>query len=472
MTVDGIPIALAHVMEAMTKGMDRVILRNGQHVRIDRPEFARLAELVEAAAELRDQPTESVRLSHHDLHLWDELAEVGIVDEQAARWVHAAQALRSLDTLPEVDPVGLKAELRSYQHDGFRWLAYLWQTRLGGILADDMGLGKTMQTLALVAHARDRGADPFLVVAPTSVVGTWAHEAAQFTPGLVVRVVSESQARAASRSPRWPRGRHRRDVVHAVPARAGRLPLAALGRAGARRGAGRQEPPRQDLPGGPPPRRAVPAGADRHADGEPPHGAVVAAVDRGAGAVPMAAALRRDRRQPRRAGRRPRGAGPVPPPHPAVPAAPHQGARRRRPPAQAGAGARGLADPATPGGLRHAPAARTAGGARAGRRLRPPPDRDLPLADPAAQLSLDAGAGRRGVRRRGLGQDRRARRPPARGRGRGPPRAGVQPVHVVPATGARPSRPRGHGGVVPRRQQPRAAARSSRASGRATTRCS
>jgi superfamily II DNA or RNA helicase len=194
-SVDGTHLGLVDVLEALTKGMDRVILRNGVHVRIDRPEFARLAELVEAAAELRDQPAASVRLSHQDLHLWDELAEVGIVDEQAARWVHAAQSLRSLESLPDVEPVGLKAELRSYQRDGFRWLAYLWQTGLGGILADDMGLGKTLQTLALVAHAREQGAAPFLVVAPTSVVATWAHEAAQFTPGLDVRVITDSRAR-------------------------------------------------------------------------------------------------------------------------------------------------------------------------------------------------------------------------------------------------------------------------------------
>ena len=195
MTVDGVHIALAHVLEALTKGMDRVIQRNGTHVRIDRPEFAHLARLVEAAAELQEQPDGGVRVGHHDLGLWDELAEVGIVDAQAAQWVRSAQALRSLDTLPAVDPVGLKAELRSYQLAGFRWLAYLWQSGLGGILADDMGLGKTIQTLALIAHARDRGAGPFLVVAPTSVVGLWASEAAQFTPGLDVRVVTESQSR-------------------------------------------------------------------------------------------------------------------------------------------------------------------------------------------------------------------------------------------------------------------------------------
>ncbi|HET6625939.1 MAG TPA: DEAD/DEAH box helicase [Nocardioidaceae bacterium] len=194
-SVDGQFLALAHLLEALTRGQDRVIMRNGVHIRVDRPEFTHLAELVTAAGELQDQPRDGVRVGHHDLGLWDELAEVGIVDAQAAEWVRAAQALRGLETLPAVDPTGLKAELRSYQLDGFRWLAFLWESRLGGILADDMGLGKTLQTLALVAHARERGAAPFLVVAPTSVVSMWANEAALFTPGLEVATVTESQAR-------------------------------------------------------------------------------------------------------------------------------------------------------------------------------------------------------------------------------------------------------------------------------------
>ena len=194
-SVDGQFIALAQVLEALTLGRERIIMRNGVHIAVDRPEFTHLAALVDAAGELHEQPRDGVRVGHHDLGLWDELAEVGIVDEQAAQWVRAAQALRDLDSLPEVDPVGLKAELRHYQLEGFRWLAFLWEARLGGILADDMGLGKTLQTLALVAHARERGAAPFLVVAPTSVVSMWAQEAEMFTPGLVVRTVTESHSR-------------------------------------------------------------------------------------------------------------------------------------------------------------------------------------------------------------------------------------------------------------------------------------
>ena len=197
-SVDGDSLALPALLAALTRGDRRVILRTGVHVEVDRPEFAHLAELVTAASELHEQPAESVRVSHHDLGLWDELAEIGVVDAQASRWVESARALRATDALPAVDPVGLKADLRPYQLDGFRWLAFLWRARLGGILADDMGLGKTLQTLALVAHARAEGAAPFLVVAPTSVVSTWAHEAAQFTPGLDVRVATESQARRGS----------------------------------------------------------------------------------------------------------------------------------------------------------------------------------------------------------------------------------------------------------------------------------
>ncbi len=194
-SVDGQYLSLSALLEALTLGQPRVIMPSGLHIEVDRPEFAQLAELVTSAGELHDQPRDGVRVGHHDLGLWEELDEVGIVDAQAEQWVRSAQALRHLETLPEVDPVGVKAELRHYQLEGFRWLSFLWQAGLGGILADDMGLGKTLQTLALVVHAREQGAGPFLVIAPTSVVSTWEHEAATFTPGLVVRGVTQSEAR-------------------------------------------------------------------------------------------------------------------------------------------------------------------------------------------------------------------------------------------------------------------------------------
>jgi len=196
-TIEGHAIALSQLLEALTLGAERIVLGNGLHLRIDRPEFAQLAELVRTARDLEEQPRDGVRVNKGDLGLWDELAELGIVTAQASQWVEAARAVRDVGGLPEVEPVGVRAELRSYQLEGFRWLAFLWRARLGGILADDMGLGKTLQTLALVALARSEAepAGPFLVVAPTSVVPTWAQEAAAFTPGLRVRTVTESRSR-------------------------------------------------------------------------------------------------------------------------------------------------------------------------------------------------------------------------------------------------------------------------------------
>jgi SNF2 family DNA or RNA helicase len=94
-------------------------------------------------------------------------------------------------------PEGLLAELRPYQHQGFNWLASLYRHRLGGVLADDMGLGKTLEALALMLHTREQGLTdaPYLVVAPTSVVGNWAAECRRFTPDLTVATVTETTAR-------------------------------------------------------------------------------------------------------------------------------------------------------------------------------------------------------------------------------------------------------------------------------------
>ena len=101
------------------------------------------------------------------------------------------QRLRDINGLPQIPaPATLKADLRPYQLDGFRWLQFLASHSLHGILADDMGLGKTLQTLAHLAalHLQNPGR-PSLVIAPTSVVPNWAAEAEKFTPSLKILVL-------------------------------------------------------------------------------------------------------------------------------------------------------------------------------------------------------------------------------------------------------------------------------------------
>ncbi|RYE80324.1 MAG: DEAD/DEAH box helicase, partial [Myxococcales bacterium] len=191
-TVDGESVPVGTVLAALTRREKFIFTESGLLLRTDHPAFAGLAELVEAAGQIVEQPEGGLRVARTDLSLWDELAALGVVDAQAEQWVRSAVALRTLETLPEVHVSGLKSELRAYQDEGVRWLTFLRRAGLGGILADDMGLGKTLQALAVIANAREEGAAPFLVIAPTSVVGAWAEQAAAHTPGLDVSMVTSS----------------------------------------------------------------------------------------------------------------------------------------------------------------------------------------------------------------------------------------------------------------------------------------
>jgi SNF2 family DNA or RNA helicase len=119
-----------------------------------------------------------------------------VVTAQAREWEDSVRALTEAEHRTEhAVPDSLDATLRPYQLTGFNWLAYLYEHRLGGILADDMGLGKTVEALALMCHTKEQGLTrfPVLVVAPTSVVGNWAAEARRFAPGLRVVTVTETE---------------------------------------------------------------------------------------------------------------------------------------------------------------------------------------------------------------------------------------------------------------------------------------
>jgi len=197
-TVDGEVVPFATLFAALSLGHDHLLLDSGTWFSLDRPELDQLRRLVEEARLLVDHADDTFRLRPEHAGLWAELVELGVVGEQSEAWRRAVDALLDLDELPDVPiPDGLRADLRPYQRTGFAWLAFLWRTRLGGILADEMGLGKTLQALALAQWAHESGEldAPMLVVAPTSVVGTWEAEAAKFTPGLGVVAITETRKR-------------------------------------------------------------------------------------------------------------------------------------------------------------------------------------------------------------------------------------------------------------------------------------
>jgi superfamily II DNA or RNA helicase len=204
-TVDGQSVPFTDVFKALNRGDTYLLLLDGTYFSLEKPELQALKRLIEEARALRD-PDGPLTISRFQAGLWEELAALGVVGRQAKAWQQQVRALQTALTPEPVDPPAtVHAQLRPYQLDGFRWLAFLRKHGLGGILADDMGLGKTLQTLALISQTRqaDPGGPPFIIVAPTSVVPNWAAEAAKFTPDLSVATVT-------SRGPRL--GELRRDT--------------------------------------------------------------------------------------------------------------------------------------------------------------------------------------------------------------------------------------------------------------------
>ena len=245
-------VPFAQIFEALDRGADRILLGNGTYFSLRRPEFKTLRTLIAEARELDDAGGE-LRINRHQAGLFSELESLAASVHTTARWDAQVRSLLELvegledaeesteesaeenpekgtekvldkgtqdSPAPQKDsrrviaqhpvPTGLQAILRPYQVEGFQWLSFLYEQRLGGILADDMGLGKTVQALALLAHAieehraaSERAAEhgesvepfaPFLVVAPTSVITNWAAEAERFLPEAKVMTITETTA--------------------------------------------------------------------------------------------------------------------------------------------------------------------------------------------------------------------------------------------------------------------------------------
>lgn len=195
--VDGHKISLGEIVRDIALGATHLILPDGTYFPLDTPELTRLTELIHEAQAIGEVENGLVRRDTYHATLWEELLSLGVVDEQLADW-HDRLTRLATATVPTAGgpPQGLHADLRDYQSSGLDWLRFLWQNRIGGILADDMGLGKTVQALALVAEAAaEEPSGCFLVIAPTSVVGNWVSEAAKFVPDLTAVAVTATEAK-------------------------------------------------------------------------------------------------------------------------------------------------------------------------------------------------------------------------------------------------------------------------------------
>ncbi|MHB1844346.1 MAG: SNF2-related protein [Deltaproteobacteria bacterium] len=176
--IDGERVELALLLDAARAERRYVPVGEGKWVEISAELRGRLARAAAVVHTGRSGLEVGFAAAEALTQAFDEVTELSA----CARWRETTQKLARARHFDPPLPRGLKAELRPYQLEGYRWLRRLAEWGVGACLADDMGLGKTVQTLAvLLARAKE---GPALVIAPTSVGFNWLREAERFTPGL------------------------------------------------------------------------------------------------------------------------------------------------------------------------------------------------------------------------------------------------------------------------------------------------
>jgi superfamily II DNA or RNA helicase len=201
-TVGDKSVPFGPLFTALAKGRKKLLLIDGSYLSLKQPVFDSLRELIEEARALDEWET-GLRISRYQTSLWSDFEDLADEALPATEWREVAAGLAGAEGVGATPlPSQLNATLRPYQVDGYNWLTFLWRHGLGGVLADDMGLGKTLQTLALLAQAKEQTAPadrrPFLVVAPSSVVPNWISETKRFTPGLTVAGIESTQKKSGT----------------------------------------------------------------------------------------------------------------------------------------------------------------------------------------------------------------------------------------------------------------------------------
>jgi superfamily II DNA or RNA helicase len=190
--VQGVNLSKAQIRQLVAARGGYVRMEDGSWMRL---EIKLDADQREAVTRLGLDPFDLSGETHrmHALQLADPKA-AEVFDPKAWKRIKDRAGDIKLEINPDV-PALLKATLRPYQIDGFRFLTYLSVNNFGGILADDMGLGKTIQALAYLIWLMEENEKagmpkkPALVVCPKSVLDVWAGEAEKFAPHIRVKIL-------------------------------------------------------------------------------------------------------------------------------------------------------------------------------------------------------------------------------------------------------------------------------------------
>ncbi|MEZ4886480.1 MAG: DEAD/DEAH box helicase [Chitinophagales bacterium] len=155
-----------------------VLLSDGTHAVVN-------GEYIKKLQRIFRKKKKGVELSFFDLPFVEELIDEKVAQSTFKKSRAIFEGFNNLASKRTQLP-DLKAELRPYQKQGFKWLNYLYENKLGGCLADDMGLGKTLQAIAVLANIYPETTLPSLIIMPRSLLFNWRNEVEKFAPQLTM----------------------------------------------------------------------------------------------------------------------------------------------------------------------------------------------------------------------------------------------------------------------------------------------
>ena len=172
-------IRIADILQKLHEG-------NGNFIRLDGNEYIALTEQMRRQLimldRLADTNKKNMRLSSFNVSFLEDLKGAGVDMKSDETYNNLIKRISDSENKVYNVPNNIQADLRSYQRDGYVWMAQLAEWGAGACLADDMGLGKTLQAITLMLSRAKIGTS--LVVAPTSLLINWQEEIRKFAPEL------------------------------------------------------------------------------------------------------------------------------------------------------------------------------------------------------------------------------------------------------------------------------------------------
>merc|ERR1719201_79261 len=138
-------------------------------------------------AEMLNSATDLLRMKSAVTKLMNKCQKITAKMEGVVEKLTAAGGSNSLEIKQQPEMLNSDLTLSVYQLIGLNWLVLMHKQAINGILADEMGLGKTIQTIAFLAHLKERGdGGPHLIIVPSSTMENWRKELELWAPDIQI----------------------------------------------------------------------------------------------------------------------------------------------------------------------------------------------------------------------------------------------------------------------------------------------